>query len=164
MNNNFKAFGLHLIIVIMSLFFVIIFVATGPAIGKYSTNIFSRLIIGITFVSVYFFAGTLLDTTQNKKYDFLVGCFIGIIGIAIWFYTFSITGSNLFEVSEELSEHWILMNIYQSPFIMVNFLLGLSNIPVLSLIINFIPSFLMGCGVNIVGQLSRQKNINFLMN
>lgn len=147
MNNNFKALVLHFVIIIVSFVFLVIYVATGPKIGQYTTNIISRLFIGIAFLLVYIFSGTLLDIHTNKKYDFFTGCLIAIIGIALWYYTILISGGNIFVIPEELSEYWILMNIYHLPFIFINFLFGLPNTPVLSLVINLIPTALMGLGL-----------------
>ncbi|MDR7871238.1 MAG: hypothetical protein RIN55_10280 [Tissierellaceae bacterium] len=148
MKNNFKALILHLIIVILSFIFLIIFVATGPKIGKFTTNFISRIFIGVGLLFVYIFSGTLLDESTRKEYDFFVGSLIGVIGIAIWLYTFSNTEMNLLKIiPEELSENWILMNIYYTPFTLVNFLFGLPNTPILSLIANLIPTLLLGLGL-----------------
>ena len=89
MRNNFKALVLHFIIIIISFIFLVIYVATGPKIGEYTTNIISRLFIVMAFLLVYIFSGTFLDIHTNKKYDFFTGCFIAIIGIALWVYTIS---------------------------------------------------------------------------
>ena len=91
--------------------------------------------------------GTFLDISRDKKYDFFVGSTIVVIGIGLWIYTFSITGKNLLEVPRELSEYWILFNVYHTPFTMIDFLLGIPLIPLLSLFQNLLPSFLMGCGL-----------------
>ena len=147
MKNNLKALGLHLIIVVLSIMFLIVFVATGPLIGRYSTNIVSRLFISITFIFAYIFAGTLLDITKNKKYDFLVGFLLGILGVALWFYTFSITDKNLFEIPKELSGYWILNNFYNTPLIIISFLLEVPSKPLSLLMINLLPSLLMGFGL-----------------
>ena len=147
MKNNLKALILHLIIVILSIIFLIIFVATGPKIGQYATNVISRLFIGITFLFVYIFMGTFLDKDRSKKYDFFTGCFIAVIGIALWYYTFLITGKHLFEIPKDMSEYWILMNVYHSPFILINFLFELPYTPLVSLIMNFFPTLLMGIGL-----------------
>lgn len=147
MNNNFKALVLHFVIIIVSFAFLVIYVATGPKIGQYTTNIISRLFIGIVFLLVYILSGTLLDIHANKRYDFFTGCLIAIIGIILWFYTISISGGNLFIIPEEVSEYWILMNTYHIPFIFINFLFKLPNTPLLSLIINLLPTLLMGLGL-----------------
>lgn len=147
MKNNFKALVLHLIIIIVSFVFLVIYVSTGPKIGQYTTNIISRLFIGIAFLLVYIFSGTLLDIHINKKYDFFTGGLIAIIGIALWVYTISISGGSLYIIPEEVSEYWILMNIYHIPFIFINFLFKLPNTPLLSLIINLLPTLLMGLGL-----------------
>ncbi|AUS95290.1 hypothetical protein CDQ84_09045 [Clostridium thermosuccinogenes] len=148
MKNNFKALLLHLIIVILSFIFLIIFVATGPVIAKYASNIISRIIIGVPFLLVYIFSGTLLDRNISKKFDFLAGSFIGVIGIALWFFAFLKTKVNLFEIiPEELIDHWVLVNIYYTPFLLSKLSFGLPNIPVLSLIINLLPTLLMGLGL-----------------
>ena len=83
MKNNLKALGIHLMIVILSTIFLIIFVVTGPAVGQYTTHIISRLFMGIGFIAVYIFSGMLLSTDTNSKYDFLVGCFIAVVGTAL---------------------------------------------------------------------------------
>lgn len=151
MKNNLKALSLHLIIMVLSIIFLIIFVATGPKIGQYTTHIISRICISMGFVLAYVFSGTLLDKNTNKKYDFLVGLFIAIIGIVIWIYTYSMTGESLSkitsEIPEEISEYWISMNIYHTPFIFINFLFSLPNTPLLSLITNLFPTILMGLGL-----------------
>lgn len=147
MKNNCKALILHLVIVIVSLIFLILFIATGPKIGQYTANTISRFFIGVVFLLFYIFSGTLLDINPSKKYDFLAGCLIAVIGIALWFYTFSLTKGNLFEIPEELSEYWILMNIYHAPFILGNLLLRLPNIPLVSLVTNLFPTLLIGIGL-----------------
>ena len=85
MKNNFMALILHFAIVILSIIFLIIFVVAGPKLGKYTTHI----------ISTSYFAGTLLDINTNKKFDFFTGSFTAVIGIALWVYTFSMTGENL---------------------------------------------------------------------
>ena len=148
MKNNFKALLLHFIIVMLSFIFLVIFVATAPKTGKYTTHIIGRVLTGSMFIIAYIFSGTLLDWDKSKKYDFLVGTFIGIIGIFLWFYTFLKTRINLFEIiPKELSEPWILINIYQTPFTLIDFLFRLPNIPILSLITNLFPTLLMGFGL-----------------
>jgi hypothetical protein len=108
----------------------------------------SRLFLGVAFLLVYIFSGTLLDRNTSKKYDFFVGSFIGVIGIVLWFYTFSKTGINLFEIiPEELSHNWILINSYYIPFTIISLAFGLPSIPILSLISNLIPTLLMGLGL-----------------
>lgn len=147
MKNNLKALGLHLVIVMLSLIYLVILVSTAPIIGKYTNNIMLKGLIGISFIFFYIFAGILLDINTNKKYDFLVGCTVGIIGICLWVYTFSITGRNLFRVPEELREYWILMNTYLYPFIVADFPIKVSSTPLLLLLVNFFPSILMGSGL-----------------
>ena len=133
MRNNIRALVLHLIIVIVSFVLMIIFVVTGPLFGKYTTNIVCRLFLTILLIIFYIYMGTFLDISKDKKYDFFVGSTIAVIGIGLWIYTFSITGKNLFEVPEELSEYWILFNIYYAPFTMIDFFLGIPMIPLLAL-------------------------------
>lgn len=53
-------------------------------IGQYTTHIISRLFITIAVITFYVFVGTVLDINTSKKYGFLVGSFIGIIGIALY--------------------------------------------------------------------------------
>jgi len=147
MRNNLKALMLHLLIVILSFIFLIFFVATGPAIGQYTTHIISRILITIGFLFLYIYLGGWLDTSQNKKYDFFAGCLIAIVGIIIWLYTVSIVGWELVDIPKESSSYWILMNVYHSPFIIINHLLPLPNTPILSLALNFAPTILMGFGL-----------------
>ncbi|SCG82429.1 hypothetical protein DW1_0821 [Proteiniborus sp. DW1] len=70
MKNNLKALLLHFAIVVLSIIFFIILAVSGPTIGKYATHIISRLFIVFILVLAYIFAGRLLDTSANKKYDF----------------------------------------------------------------------------------------------
>lgn len=151
MKNNFKALVLHLVIVVLSLIFLIIFVVLGPIIGKYATHIISRLCIVLLIVFAYIFAGTLLDTSASKRYDFFAGSFVAIIGIVLWLYTFSITGENLpqiaSEISEELASYWIVMNIYHTPFIFLRLIFELPNMPIISLVETLFPTLLMGFGL-----------------
>lgn len=151
MKNNFMALILHFVIVILSIIFLIIFVVTGPKIGKYTTHIISRLFIVMSIILLYIFAGTLLDINTSKKCDFFVGSFTAVIGIALWFYTFSMTGENLSEIASEIPEklgrYWILMNIYHTPFIFLRLVFRLPNIPLLSLIENLFPTLFMGLGL-----------------
>lgn len=147
MKNNLRALGLHLIIAMLSLIYLVILVSTASIIGKYTNNSVIRGLIGLSFIFLYIFAGTLLDINTNKRYDFLVGFIIGSIGICLWIYTFSITGRSLFEVSKELKEYWILMNTYLYPFIVADFHIKVSSTPLLLLLVNFFPSILMGSGL-----------------
>ena len=147
MKNNFKALGLHLMMVILSTIFLIIFVITGPIIGQYVTHIISRVIMGIGFIVAYIYLGTFLNTDTNRKYDFLTGCFIALVGIALWFYTFSTTGKDLFIIPREESEYWILMNVYHTPFMFINFIWEVPNTPIVSFITNLFPTLLMGVGL-----------------
>jgi len=147
MKNNIRALGFHLVIVLLSIILLVVFVATGPVLGKHTSNIASRMFIGIVFIFAYLFAGTFLDINRDKRYDFLVGSFVALVGIAIWSYTFFITGKNLFVIPAEYRDYWILMNIYHTPFIFINFIFDLPNVPLLGIVENLIPSFLMGLGM-----------------
>lgn len=147
MKNNLKALGLHLALVILSIIFTIIFVVASPILGKYVTHIISRIFIVTISMCLYILAGLLLDTGSNSKYDFLTGLLIAIIGLVIWYYTFSTAGWNLSEIPKELSGHWIPMNLYHSPFIFINLLIPVPNTPLTSLITNLIPSILLGIGL-----------------
>lgn len=147
MLNNFKALMIHLCIVFFTFIFIVIFVATGPTIGQYTTHIIGRFLITSLFLLIYVFAGTFLDTSKDKKYDFLNGVFIGIIGVWLFTYTLSITGGDLLSIPEEASKFWIPMNLYQMPFTMIRFLIPIPNIPILSIIENIIPSLLIGLGM-----------------
>ncbi len=148
LKNNILAFVLNLLITIFSIILLIIFVATGPTLGKYTTSIFSRIFLIFLFISIYFCVGLLLDASNNKKYDFFSGIMIAIIGLGLWTYTISKTGMSLRDTPELLSEYWILYNLYYSPFTMINFLLNISNIsPLTSLSINFLPTILFGFAI-----------------
>ncbi|NLK43216.1 MAG: hypothetical protein GX300_02350 [Tissierellia bacterium] len=148
MKNNIRALLLHFIIVIISFILLAIFVATGPKLGKYTTNIVTRVLVGVMLLLAYVFSGTLLYRNTGKKFDFFVGSSIGIIGLALWIYTFSKAGVKLFEtIPEELSGCWVLMNIYYTPFTFLDFLFGLPNIPIISLLRNIVPTILMGLGL-----------------
>jgi len=145
--NNIVALALHLTVAIISTILLIIFVATGPTLGVYTTHIASRFFLIVLHLSLYLCAGMVLDSRKNKKYDFFAGIIIAIIGIGLWIYTLSKTGMNLIETPEELSVYWIIYNLYYSPFTMIYFLLELNSSPILSLLTNLIPTFLLGCGI-----------------
>lgn len=148
MKNNFRALLLHLLIIVFSYVFIFIFVATSPKIGQYTSHVISRVFIGIVFLLVYVLSGTLLDINGNKKYDFLAGILVASVGISLWIYTMSVAGENLLAtIPEELSEYWILTNIYHLPFVFVRFLFGIPNTPLSSLIMSFLPTVLMGLGL-----------------
>lgn len=148
MKNNFKALLLHFLIVILASIFLVIFVATGPKIGKYTTSIIGRIFISAVFILAYVFSGTILDRGSSKKHDFFVGTFIGAIGVLLWLYIFSKAGTNVFEtIPKELSECWILINVYYTPFTLIDFLFRVPNVPILSLTTNLIPTILMGLGL-----------------
>ena len=147
MKNNFKALIIHWINIILSTIFLIIFVITGPIIGHFTTNIIFRLFISMAIFFIYFFTGTFLDKGKSKYKDFLTGCFVSVVGLIIWFYTFSITGKNLFEIPEEVKEYWLLMNIYNAPFTIICMFLSIPFTPLVSLIINFLPTLLLGLGL-----------------
>ena len=148
LKNNILAFVLNLLITILSIILLIIFVSTGPILGKYTTSIFARMFLILFFTSTYFCVGLLLDATNNKKYDFFSGIIIASLGLGLWTYTISKTGMSLRDTPEVLSEYWILYNLYYSPFTIISFLLNISNIsPLISLSINFLPTILFGFAI-----------------
>ena len=147
MKNSIKAFTLHLIIVGITFVLLIGFVSTGPTLGRYTTNIISRLFFTMVLIGFYVYAGMLLDIKKDKRYDFIVGSLIAIAGIGLWLYTFLKTDKNLIHTPKELSEYWIVFNLYHSPFTMIYFFLGLNTSPILSLFTNLLPSLLIGCGM-----------------
>lgn len=53
MKNNMKALGLHLIIVMLSLIYLVVLVSIAPTIGKYSNNSVIKGLIGISFIFLY---------------------------------------------------------------------------------------------------------------
>ena len=70
MKNNIRALLLHFIIVIISFILLAIFVDTGPKLGKYTTNIVTRVLVGVMLLLAYVFSGTLLYRNTGKKFDF----------------------------------------------------------------------------------------------
>ncbi|KDR95981.1 hypothetical protein SAMN02745945_01746 [Peptoclostridium litorale DSM 5388] len=148
MKNNVKALLLHLVIVGVSFIILIIFVGTAPTLGKYTTNIVMRVPLAIVLISPYVYVGTLLDTNIDKKYDFLTGSIIVIIGAGLWAYAFLATGKISHNLPEELSIYWILFNAYHTPFTMIYFLLGIPKTPLLGLLTNLFPSLLIGTGLS----------------
>ena len=112
LKNNIIAFSLNLVILVVAIVISIIFVSTGPALGKYTTSLIGRLFFILLFIGLYFITGLLLDTRNDKKYDLYSGIIIGLIGVGLWVYTFLITGKNLIETPEDLQEYWILYNVY----------------------------------------------------
>lgn len=111
MKNKVKALISHLIIVGVSSILLLMFVAIAPAIGKYTNYIAIRVPLVIVLILSYVYVGTtLLDTKMDKKYDFLTGSIITVIGVGLWLYTFLRTGKILNNIPEELSEYWILFN------------------------------------------------------
>lgn len=147
MKNSMKAFTLHLIIVGITFVLLIGFVSTGPTLGRYTTNIVSRVFFIIVLIAFYVYAGTLLDVKKDKRYDFLAGSIIAIVGIGLWLYTFFKTDKNLIHIPKELSEYWIVFNLYHSTFTMIYFFWGVTTSPILSLFTNLLPSLLIGCGM-----------------
>lgn len=107
MKNNIKALLAHIIILVVSFIILVIFVTTGPTLGKYTTNIVIRTILAIVLILFYIVSGSFLDLNKNRMYDFFTGSIVGIIGIGIWLYTFFITGKNLNYIPEDCIHEWI---------------------------------------------------------
>jgi hypothetical protein len=147
--NKVKALISHLIIVGVSSILLLMFVAIAPAIGKYTNYIAIRVPLVIVLILSYVYVGTtLLDTKMDKKYDFLTGSIITVIGVGLWLYTFLRTGKILNNIPEELSEYWILFNFYYIPFTITYSLLDITITPLLGLFTNFVPSLLIGIGLS----------------
>ena len=149
MKNKVKALISHLIIVGVSSILLLMFVAIAPAIGKYTNYIAIRVPLVIVLILSYVYVGTtLLDTKMDKKYDFLTGSIITVIGVGLWLYTFLRTGKILNNIPEELSEYWILFNFYYIPFTITYSLLDITITPLLGLFTNFVSSLLIGIGLS----------------
>ncbi|MCG0275388.1 MAG: hypothetical protein L5655_04370 [Thermosediminibacteraceae bacterium] len=146
--NNVKALIAHFIIVGVCAILLMIFVATAPLLGKYISHIAIRVPLAVMLILSYVYVGTLLDTKVDKKYDFLAGSLIAVIGLGLWLYTYLTTGKILVNFPDELRESWIPFNFYYAPFTMIYFLLGIPMQPLLGLFTNFIPSLLMGIGLS----------------
>ncbi|MCG0276506.1 MAG: hypothetical protein L5655_10175 [Thermosediminibacteraceae bacterium] len=151
MINNIISLIAHLIIVGVSVVIVLIFIyihETAPWILNYLKHAVIRLPLAIVLILLYVYTGVLLDTKSDKKYDFLAGSLIAVIGIGIWLFTFSITSK--LSVPEEIkSEYWILFTFYYLPIALIFMFLGIP-IPtsLFELITNFIPSLLIGMGLS----------------
>ncbi|ADL08776.1 hypothetical protein [Thermosediminibacter oceani] len=149
MENNIKALIAHFILVVASfILLLIIFFVTGQIIWKYIIHIAIRVPLAIVLMLSYVYVGTLLDTKMDKKYHFLAGSLIAVIGLGLWLYTFSITREKVNILPEEfIDEYWIPFYLYYMPILMSCFLLG---IPFRSLTFfaNFIPSLLIGIGLS----------------
>lgn len=147
MKNNIRALTLHM--VFAAGFFILIaeIVTSSPIAGRHIANLAVRILLSLIIILGYFFFGTFLYTDKDKKYDFLTGIIIALIGFVIWLYTFFKTGMNILYVPEESAEYWVVMNIYHSPFTAFYYLTGIPHTPLLSLLTNIFPSFLMGCGL-----------------
>ena len=158
--NNLKALLLHLIIVGATAILLVIFVATGPAIGKYTTNIAIRVPLSIVIITAYIYSGMLLDINNNKRYDFLAGSIISIIGIGLWLYAFLSTGKILYNLPKEVSQYWIYFNFYYTPFTMLYFLLNIKATPVSAMFTNLFPSLVIGCGLAYKRLVAKRKYIN----
>lgn len=97
----------HLIIVVISFIFLVILILsweTAPWIlENYGSPILVLSAIGFTFL--YAFAGTLMDTEIDKKYDFLTGLLIAAVGIGIWLFVFFYLRMN--RIPEKLPEELV---------------------------------------------------------
>ena len=100
----------------------------------------------------------LLAINKDKKYYFLAGSIISIIGIVLWLYTFLRTGRILYNLPKEVSEYWIYFNFYYTPFTMLYFLLNINDTPLLTMFTNLFTSLVIGCGLT-YKRLVAKKNI-----
>jgi len=149
--NNIIALIAHLIIIGISFMLLLIFIHiynTAPWILNYRTHIAIRLPLAIGFMLLYAYAGTLLDTKMDKKYDFLTGSLIAVVGVGIWLCTYFYLINR--RIPEELtSEYWILFYSYYLPIALILGALGIPIQPSLfELFANFIPSLLIGIGLS----------------
>jgi cytochrome c oxidase assembly factor CtaG len=147
LKNNIKAFILHLIMTSLSFLFIGIFVYTGPVIGQYTTNIVARLFFIVVIITAYIFWGTFLNIEKNAKYDFNIGIITTIIGMCLWIFTFNETGKYLYDMPKEVSEYWLLFNLYYSPCTIIWFLIDIKFSPLVGLLECFLPWFLLISGM-----------------
>ena len=147
--NNILAFVLHIIYIFTSFIFTLWFVSTGPKLGRYTTSIIFRIFFIIIFIMIYIYLGSFLSIKKDKKYDFISGTVIALIGIFLWGYTLLYTGGNLWYISEEQREYWILFNIYFCPLTISYFFLDITTTPLILFFTTMIPSLFLGCGIRL---------------
>ncbi|WP_154674831.1 hypothetical protein [Desnuesiella massiliensis] len=90
-----------------------------------------------------------MSTKKDKKYDFISGTVIALIGIFLWGYTLLYTGGNLCSISEEQREYWILFNIYFCPLTISYLFLDITTTPLILFFTTMIPSLFLGCGIRL---------------
>jgi hypothetical protein len=145
--NNIKAFLYHLVLVVLSTLYLIIFVSLGSHIGKILIHPFTRAILTVLWIAAYIFVGTKMSVRHRVKNDFQIGLLITFIGLIIWTISVFRTGFILKPVSEELAYLYIPLNIYLNPMLQICFLLGIEFNQIVRLVACFIPSFLIGIGI-----------------
>ena len=145
--NNITAFLYHILLIILSTLYLIIFVALSPYLGKIYVHPITRGILTMLWAGSYVFVGVKMSIRHRVRYDFLSGLLIAFNGLILWVISIYQTGFTLRPISEELAYLYIPLNIYLNPILQISFLLDIEFNQIIRLIACFIPGILMGVGV-----------------
>ena len=145
--DNIRAFILHILLIIISTIYLIALVWLSPYIGKFLINPIIRGILFILWASTYIIIGNKLYMRIRSRHDFNAGLLIAVVGFILWAFSLYKIGFNFGEIQEDLSYHYIPLNIYINPIYQMFFLLGIKFNQISRLIACFLPTILIGLGI-----------------
>ena len=145
--NNVIALLLHFLLILLSTIYLIALVSLSPIIGIYMINPFIRGALVLLWIGAYFLIGTKLTIRHSRKFDFSGGLVIALFGLILWVFGLYKTGMTFGALPEELTYHFIPLNVYLNPILQICFLLNIEFNQVIRLVANFIPSILIGIGL-----------------
>lgn len=132
--NNIVAFIFHILLIVLSTFYLILVVSLSPYIRDIIVNPLIRGIFAVIWAAIYIYIGTKMNLKHRRKVDYFCGILITLVGLILW-------GNSL--INSEL----IPLNVYLNPIYQICLLLDIRFDQLMILISCFIPSILIGIGV-----------------
>lgn len=141
--NNIVAFIFHILLIVLSTFYLILIVSLSPYIGSILINPIVRGVLSVLWTAMYVYIGSKMTIKHRRKTDFSCGILIALIGLVLWGYSL-ISAGIILDVPEKIS---IPLNVYLNPIYQICFLLDIRFNQLIRLISCFVPTILIGIGI-----------------
>tara|TARA_Y100001933_G_C18886787_1_gene516512 strand:+ start:380 stop:850 length:471 start_codon:yes stop_codon:yes gene_type:complete len=148
MKNSIYALGLHIISVVLCFILVIAITKISHDTKIDILNDYKWIIVLIV-ISIYPIIALPLKASKSLANNFFAGSLITIFGLAIWWVSLSQYNGNLLSIDYPNEEFWIVLYTYLLPIKLFLSILKIEMQPLISLLMCFLPSILIGICLSI---------------
>ncbi|MBP2025984.1 hypothetical protein [Peptoniphilus stercorisuis] len=161
MNNNFRGLVFH-ILVIVFMFFLSLLLNISEVVRNFVyTSFIFKIILTILPAFIYYNLAKIMSKKSSKKFDFLNGIFIVIIGLILGIIAFTGLGLGIFS-KEVFSSMWRFpLDIFLFPQMYILEIYNIRHNIITFIIILFIPSIIYGFSIRSSRRkIAKRKRIN----